>query len=112
MHLTNVAVQKTAPGYDAGAGCKWPLRQLKLYLLGKFGVQATDRLFAEMQEMIILSLLSVQKASGRERASPAPSPRPLPGPASHAPPRTRATTRRHARGARCGSDRRPSADGR
>jgi len=41
MHLTNVAVQKTAPGYDAGAGCKWALRQLKLYLIGKFGVQAS-----------------------------------------------------------------------
>ncbi|EOD08105.1 tubulin tyrosine ligase, partial [Emiliania huxleyi CCMP1516] len=53
MHLTNVAIQKTAPGYDADAGCKWPLRQLKLYLIGK--------LFAEMQEMIIASLLAVQK---------------------------------------------------
>lgn len=61
MHLTNVAVQKTAPGYDAGAGCKWPLRQLKLYLIGKFGVQVTDRLFFEMQELIINSLISVQK---------------------------------------------------
>jgi tubulin polyglutamylase TTLL9 len=61
MHLTNVAVQKTAPGYDAGAGCKWPLRQLKLYLISKFGVQVTDRLFNEMQELIINSLISVQK---------------------------------------------------
>jgi tubulin polyglutamylase TTLL9 len=61
MHLTNVAVQKTAPGYDAGAGCKWPLRQLKLYLIGKYGVQVTDRLFFEMQELIIHSLISVQK---------------------------------------------------
>ena len=26
VHLTNVAVQKTGPGFDAGAGSKWPLR--------------------------------------------------------------------------------------
>lgn len=61
VHLTNVAVQKTGPGYDAGAGCKWPLRSLKLYLIGKFGVQATDRLFLEIQELVINSLLAVQK---------------------------------------------------
>uniref|UniRef100_A0A7S0PTM5 Tubulin--tyrosine ligase-like protein 9 n=2 Tax=Coccolithus braarudii TaxID=221442 RepID=A0A7S0PTM5_9EUKA len=61
VHLTNVAVQKTGPGYDAGAGCKWPLRNLKLYLIGKFGVQATDKLFYEIQELVISSLLSVQK---------------------------------------------------
>ena len=61
VHLTNAAVQKSAPGYDAGAGCKWPLRQLKLYLIGKFGVGPTDRLFLEIQELIIYSLLSVQK---------------------------------------------------
>ena len=107
MHLTNVAVQKTGPGcvprhgavpsvasvhgaecryrYDAGAGCKWPLRQLKLcvtrsnrsgavshhsciivrtrhrYLIGKFGLPATDRLFFEIQELLIYSLLAVQK---------------------------------------------------
>merc|ERR1719291_210196 len=49
VHLTNAAVQKTAPGYDAGAGCKWALRQLKLYLIGKYGIQATDKLFYEIQ---------------------------------------------------------------
>ena len=61
VHLTNAAVQKTAPGYDAGQGCKWPLRNLKLYLIGKFGIAATDRLFKEIEELVIYSLLSVQK---------------------------------------------------
>lgn len=61
VHLTNVAIQKTAPGYDGGAGCKWPLRNLKLYLIGKFGVEATDTLFNEIQELCINSLLAVQK---------------------------------------------------
>ena len=61
VHLTNVAIQKTGPGYDAGAGCKWPLRNLKLYLLGKYGVEATDHLFNSIQDICINSLLSVQK---------------------------------------------------
>jgi len=61
VHLTNAAIQKTAPGYDAGAGCKWPLRNLKLYLISKFGLSATDKLFNEIQELCINSLISVQK---------------------------------------------------
>ncbi len=61
VHLTNVAIQKTGPSYDAGAGCKWPLRNLKLYLIGKFGAAATDSLFFEIQELCINSLLAVQK---------------------------------------------------
>jgi len=61
VHLTNVAIQKTGPGYDAGAGCKWPLRNLKLYLMAKFGIGPTDQLFLEMQELCISSLLAVQK---------------------------------------------------
>ena len=61
MHLTNVAIQKMGPGYDAGAGCKWPLRQLKLYLMSNIGVEATDRLFAAIEQLIICTLISVQK---------------------------------------------------
>ena len=61
VHLTNVAIQTTAPGYDGGAGCKWPLRNLKLYLIGKFGVGPTDALFSEISELCVNSLLAVQK---------------------------------------------------
>ena len=61
VHLTNAAIQKTGPGYDKEAGCKWSLRSLKLYLLGKHGVEATDRLFSEIQGICIHSLLAVQK---------------------------------------------------
>ena len=39
VHLTNVAVQKTGPGFDAGAGSKWPLRAYRLFLVGKYGHQ-------------------------------------------------------------------------
>lgn len=62
VHLTNVAVQKTGPGFDAGAGSKWPLRNYRLFLVGKYGHQATDRMFADVEELCINTLLSVQKA--------------------------------------------------
>ena len=61
VHLTNVAIQKTGPGYDAAGGCKWPLRNLKLYLIGKFGVAATDQLFSSISDLCVNSLLAVQK---------------------------------------------------
>jgi len=37
VHLTNVAVQKTAPDYDPEKGSKWSVRQLRLYLAAKHG---------------------------------------------------------------------------
>jgi len=39
VHLTNVAVQKTAPDYDPEKGSKWSVRQLRLYLTAKHGQQ-------------------------------------------------------------------------
>ena len=56
VHLTNAAVQKTAPGFDKAAGCKWGLRNLKLYLIGKYGAARTDQLFREIEEVAIYSL--------------------------------------------------------
>ena len=61
VHLTNAAVQKTAPGFDAGAGSKWPLHAFKLYLVAKYGAKATDACFAAVEQLVIHSLLSVQK---------------------------------------------------
>ena len=61
VHLTNVAVQKTGPGFDAGAGSKWPLRNYRMFLVGKYGHQATDRMFCDVEELCINTLLSVQK---------------------------------------------------
>ena len=37
VHLTNVAVQKTAPDYDPEKGSKWSVRQLRMYLNAKHG---------------------------------------------------------------------------
>mmetsp|Transcript_2707 Transcript_2707/g.7060 ORF Transcript_2707/g.7060 Transcript_2707/m.7060 type:complete len:335 (-) Transcript_2707:339-1343(-) len=61
VHLTNVAVQKTAPGYDKEAGCKWELRPLKMYLVSRHGQYAVNECFYNIQMLIIRSLQSVQK---------------------------------------------------
>jgi tubulin polyglutamylase TTLL9 len=60
MHLTNVAIQKTSDNYDKDTGQKWDVRQLKLYLMSKHGVGPVDKLFNEMQMIMLRSLLSVQ----------------------------------------------------
>ena len=61
MHLTNVAIQKTATGYDDRIGGKWDLRSLKLYLMSKYGHEKTSEATALIQDCIIRSLQSVAK---------------------------------------------------
>ncbi|XP_052816470.1 probable tubulin polyglutamylase TTLL9 isoform X3 [Mya arenaria] len=61
VHLTNVAVQKTAPDYDPDKGCKWATQQLRSYLTAKHGSDAARRVFQGIDNIIIKSLQSVQK---------------------------------------------------
>uniref|UniRef100_A0A8C0IVI8 Tubulin--tyrosine ligase-like protein 9 n=1 Tax=Chelonoidis abingdonii TaxID=106734 RepID=A0A8C0IVI8_CHEAB len=61
VHLTNVAVQKTAPDYDPEKGCKWMIQRFRQYLTAKHGAEAVETLFAEMDNIFIKSLQSVQK---------------------------------------------------
>ncbi|XP_032375624.1 putative tubulin polyglutamylase TTLL9 isoform X2 [Etheostoma spectabile] len=61
MHLTNVAVQKTAPDYDPEKGCKWQMQQLRRYLTAKHGRETVETLFTEMDSIFVRSLQSVQK---------------------------------------------------
>ncbi|XP_026193567.1 probable tubulin polyglutamylase TTLL9 [Cyclospora cayetanensis] len=61
VHLTNVAIQKNLETYDEEAGGKWPLRSLKLFLMTKFGQDRVEHLMRNIQEMILKSLLAVQK---------------------------------------------------
>jgi tubulin polyglutamylase TTLL9 len=80
VHLTNVAVQKTAPDYDPDKGSKWSIRQLRQYLSARHGLDAVsyniywtaftitpfialkvNRCFRQMDEIFIKSLQSVQK---------------------------------------------------
>ena len=60
VHLTNVAIQKTSSDYNKANGGKWDIRELKLYIMSCHGLEATDRLFNEIQDIVIRSLLSVQ----------------------------------------------------
>lgn len=61
VHLTNVAIQKTAPDYDPEKGCKWSTQQLRRYLTARHGVETVDNCFSEMDNIYIKSLQSVQK---------------------------------------------------
>ena len=48
MHLTNVAIQKTADNYDEKLGGKWDLRSLKLFLMAKFGSERVNEAFTQI----------------------------------------------------------------
>ncbi|KAK4471141.1 hypothetical protein MN116_005537 [Schistosoma mekongi] len=61
IHLTNVAVQKTAPDYDSEKGCKWSIGRLRRHLLAKYGYEKVAELFHQVDMIFIGSLLSVQK---------------------------------------------------
>ncbi|XP_052231868.1 probable tubulin polyglutamylase TTLL9 isoform X3 [Dreissena polymorpha] len=61
VHLTNVAVQKTAPDYDPDKGCKWATQQLRQYLAAKHGTEVVRKVFQGIDNIIIKSLHSVQK---------------------------------------------------
>ncbi|XP_005096344.1 probable tubulin polyglutamylase TTLL9 isoform X2 [Aplysia californica] len=61
VHLTNVAIQKTAPDYDPEKGCKWSTQQLRQYLTAKHGQTAVKALFQQMTNIFVLSLQSCQR---------------------------------------------------
>ncbi|XP_076840164.1 putative tubulin polyglutamylase TTLL9 isoform X2 [Brachyhypopomus gauderio] len=61
VHLTNVAVQKTAPDYDPEKGCKWQMKQLRRFLMAKHNRDVVDVLFKNIDNIFIRSLQSVQK---------------------------------------------------
>ena len=60
IHLTNVAVQKTAKDYDSSRGCKWYMSQLKKYLKGCHGEEAVEKCFQAIDNIIIHTLKAVQ----------------------------------------------------
>ena len=68
-HLTNVAVQKKNAGADKKSrhayqrtGGKWDLRRLRQYLSATIGQRRTEVLFQEIEQIIVYSLLAVQKS--------------------------------------------------
>ena len=69
MHLTNVAIQKTAKDYNKEQGCKLSVHALRVFLMSRHGRAATEKCFLEMQKLIVRSLLSVQKVMINDRHS-------------------------------------------
>jgi Tubulin-tyrosine ligase family len=49
-------------GYDRESGMKWPIQRLRIFLQSMYGIKATIKLFHEVQEIVIKSLLAVQQA--------------------------------------------------
>uniref|UniRef100_A0A7S0RVH4 ATP-grasp domain-containing protein n=1 Tax=Chlamydomonas leiostraca TaxID=1034604 RepID=A0A7S0RVH4_9CHLO len=62
VHLTNVAIQKHAPGFDAAKGMKWSIHSLRHFMTTRHGAEASNELFHNMQNLIIRALLAVQPA--------------------------------------------------
>lgn len=60
IHLTNVAVQKTAPGYDSSHGGKYDLNELKNFLLTKFSEERVDEMLFDTESIILASLKAVE----------------------------------------------------
>ncbi|KAM9647813.1 LOW QUALITY PROTEIN: putative tubulin polyglutamylase TTLL9 [Morphnus guianensis] len=67
VHLTNVAVQKTASDYDPGKGCKLVTDQLGQCLTARCGAGSVEVLFADMDNTYIHSLQSVQKVISSDK---------------------------------------------
>lgn len=59
VHLTNVAIQKTAENYDERIGGKWDIRSMKLYLMSRYGQEKVSESFTLIQDLIIKSLQAV-----------------------------------------------------
>ena len=66
MHLTNVAVQKRGNN-DMAENLKWPLHSLRTYLMTQVGRGRTNRVFEDIQWIVIRSLLAVQQVVTQDK---------------------------------------------
>jgi tubulin polyglutamylase TTLL1 len=60
IHLTNVAIQKHNEDYNDSHGGKWTISNLRLYLEGTRGKEATTKLFADIDDLLVHSAKAVQ----------------------------------------------------
>eukprot|EP00899_Mesostigma_viride_P012628 jgi/Mesvir1/21366/Mv20850-RA.1 len=60
VHLTNVAIQKHGPDYNASHGNKLTLASLMLYIAAHFGQRSAARLDADIRALIVHTLRAVQ----------------------------------------------------
>lgn len=62
MHLTNVAIQKHTDDYNKNNNhSKWDIKSLKLYFMMTFGKNKTEKIFSDIQGVILKSLFSVEQ---------------------------------------------------
>ena len=69
VHLTNVSIQKNADDYNSQHGGKWTLESLRLYLSSTMGNSITDKLFDDINWLIIHNLKSVTWIMNSDRHS-------------------------------------------
>ena len=67
VHLTNVAVQKHAEGYNAKHGGKWPLAALLAHVEGTRGAAAAAALLEGTRSVVLHSLRAVQHVMVNDR---------------------------------------------
>jgi tubulin polyglutamylase TTLL9 len=67
MHLTNVAVQKQSDNYDEERGGKYLMDKLRLFILSRFGEEATEKAFFDIQELIIKTLIATSKVISNDK---------------------------------------------
>lgn len=67
IHLTNVAIQKHDVDYNQRHGGKWHVENLRLYIESAFGLEASNKLFQSMDQLIINSLKAVQNVMINDR---------------------------------------------
>lgn len=67
IHLTNVAIQKHDADYNQRHGGKWHVENLRLYIESSFGLEASNKLFQGMDQLIINSLKAVQNVMINDR---------------------------------------------
>ena len=60
VHLTNVAIAKLSEDYNEKHGGKWSISNLRFYLEQTRGKTATDKCFDDINNIIYISLKSVQ----------------------------------------------------
>ena len=67
IHLTNVAIQKHDADYNQRHGGKWHITNLRLYIEATYGLEASNRLFYLIDQLIINSLKAVQNVMINDR---------------------------------------------
>jgi tubulin polyglutamylase TTLL1 len=60
MHLTNVSIQSKGAEYNSHHGGKWDIKHLRLHVESVYGLEVSNKLFLEIESIILHSLKAVQ----------------------------------------------------